>query len=59
MKEVFMDTKPPILLYGKTMKTTKTKMSPIYKRVTINEEIYGVSTMRYVEPAKWVAGAGE
>ncbi|WP_240676129.1 site-specific integrase [Botryobacter ruber] len=53
-----MDTKISILFYGKTAKTTKDNLLPIYLRVTINGKRFETSTHRHITPSKWSVEAG-
>ena len=48
-----MDTKISILFYGKTAKTTKDNLLPIYLCVTINGKRFETSTHRHITPSKW------
>jgi len=46
-----------ILFYGKTSKTTKEGLLPIYLRVTINGKRFEVSTGRYLDASRWPAAS--
>ncbi len=54
-----METRLSILFHGKKNLNGSDKMLSIYLRATINGERFEVSTMRYVEVAKWSVAAGK
>src|SRR3546814_8141294 len=53
-----MSSKLTILFYGKTSKTTKEGLLPIYLRVTINGKRFEVSTGRYLDASRWSVASG-